>query len=72
MTWLKPLIPVTASSGNVFANIGVPRRRLAKRSSRAEFADRSGSRLTPGAAAAVMGSPTKVSALLSGRLTNFR
>ena len=71
----KPLIPVTASSGNVFADIGVPEpeEELAK----AQLASRireivRGSRLTQVAAAAVMGiDQPKVSALLSGRLTNF-
>jgi predicted XRE-type DNA-binding protein len=49
----KPLIPVTPSSGNVFADIGV-------------------SHLTQVATATVMGiDQPKVSALLSGRLTNF-
>ena len=71
----KPLIPVTPSSGNVFADIGVPEpeEELAK----AQLASRireivRGSRLTQVAAAAVMGiDQPKVSALLSGRLTNF-
>lgn len=71
----KPLIPVTASSGNVFADIGVsePEEELAK----AQLASRireivRGSRLTQVAAAAVMGiDQPKVSALLSGRLANF-
>ena len=71
----KPLIPVTPSSGNVFADIGVPEpeEELAK----AQLASRireivRGSRLTQVAAAAVMGiDQPKVSALLSGRLSNF-
>ncbi len=71
----KPLIPVTPSSGNVFADIGVhePEEELAK----AQLASRireivRSSRLTQVAAAAVMGiDQPKVSALLSGRLTNF-
>lgn len=71
----KPLIPVTASSGNVFADIGVPEpeEELAK----AQLASRireiiRGSRLTQVAAAVVMGiDQPKVSALLRGRLTNF-
>jgi predicted XRE-type DNA-binding protein len=71
----KPLIPVTPSSGNVFADIGVPEpeEELAK----AQLASRireivRGSRLTQVAAAAVMGiDQPKVSALLGGRLTNF-
>jgi predicted XRE-type DNA-binding protein len=70
----KPLISVTASSGNVFADIGVPEpeEELAK----AQLASRireivRGSRLTQVAAAAVMGiDQLKVSALLSGRLAN--
>ena len=71
----KPPIPVTPSSGNVFADIGVPEpeEELAK----AQLASRireivRSSRLTQVAAAAVMGiDQPKVSALLSGRLTNF-
>lgn len=71
----KPLIPVTPSSGNVFADIGVPEpeEELAK----AQLASRireivRGSRMTQVAAAAVMGiDQPKVSALLSGRLGNF-
>ncbi len=71
----KPLIPVMPSSGNVFADIGVPEpeEELAK----AQLASRireivRRSRLTQVAAAAVMGiDQPKVSALLSGRLTNF-
>src|SRR3990170_5255927 len=71
----KPLIPVTASSGNVFADIGVlePEEELAK----AQLASRireivRGSRMTQVAAAAVMGiDQPKVSALLNGRAANF-
>ena len=71
----KPLIAVTASSGNVFADIGVvdPDEELAK----AQLASRirkvvRRSRLTQVAAATVMGiDQPKVSALLNGRLTNF-
>jgi predicted XRE-type DNA-binding protein len=71
----RPLIPVTASSGNVFADIGVadPEEELAK----AQLASRireivRRSRITQVAAAAVMGiDQPKVSALLSGQLTNF-
>jgi predicted XRE-type DNA-binding protein len=71
----KPLIPVTPSSGNVFADIGVPEpeEELAK----AQLASRireivRSSRFTQVAAAAVMGiDQPKVSALLNGRLANF-
>ena len=71
----KPLIAVTPSSGNVFADIGVnePEEELAK----AQLASRirevvRRSRLTQVAAAAVMGiDQPKVSALLNGRVTNF-
>jgi predicted XRE-type DNA-binding protein len=71
----KPLIAVTPSSGNVFADMGVadPEEALAK----AQLASRIREvvrrrRLTQVAAAAVMGiDQPKVSALLSGRLTNF-
>lgn len=71
----KSLMPVTPSSGNVFADIGVPEpeEELAK----AQLAGRirdivRGSRMTQVAAAAVMGiDQPKVSALLSGRLGNF-
>jgi predicted XRE-type DNA-binding protein len=71
----KPLIAVTPSSGNVFADIGVaePEEELAK----AQLASRirqviRGRRLTQVAAAAVMGiDQPKVSALLNGRLANF-
>ena len=71
----KPLIPVTPGSGNMFADIGVPEpeEELAK----AQLASRireiiRGSRLTQVAAASLMGiDQPKVSALLSGRLTDF-
>jgi predicted XRE-type DNA-binding protein len=71
----KPLIAVTPSSGNVFADIGVPEpeEELAK----AQLASRireivRSSRFTQVAAAAVMGiDQPKVSALLNGRLANF-
>ena len=71
----KPLIGVTPSSGNVFADMGVadPEEALAK----AQLASRirevvRRSRLTQVAAAAVMRiDQPKVSALLNGRLTNF-
>ena len=71
----KPLIGVTPSSGNVFADMGVadPEEALAK----AQLASRirevlRRSRLTQVAAAAIMGiDQPKVSALLNGRLTNF-
>lgn len=70
-----PLIPATPSSGNVFADIGVPEpeEELAK----AQLASRireivRRSRLTQVAAAAVMGiGEPRVSALLKGRLANF-
>jgi predicted XRE-type DNA-binding protein len=71
----KPLIPVTPSSGNVFADIGVPEPEEAL--AKAQLASRireivRSSRLTQAAAAAVMGiDQPKVSALLSGHLTNF-
>ncbi len=71
----RPLTAVTPSSGNVFADIGVPEadEELAK----AQLATRireivRRSRLTQVAAAAVMGiDQPMVSALLSGRLANF-
>ena len=71
----KSLIPVTPSSGNVFADIGVPQpeEELAK----AQLASRireivRRSRLTQVAAAAVMGiDQPKVSALVRGRLAGF-
>lgn len=71
----KPLISVTPSSGNVFADIGVPEPEEAL--AKAQLASRireivRDSRLTQVAAAAVMGiDQPKVSALLGGRLTNF-
>ena len=71
----KPLIAVTPSSGNVFADIGVaePEEELAKTqlASRIRQVVR-GSRLNQVAAAAVMGiDQPKVSALLNGRLASF-
>ena len=71
----KSVIPVTASSGNVFADLGVPQpeEELAK----AQLASRVRQvirqrRLTQAAAAALMGiDQPKVSALLNGRLANF-
>ena len=71
----KSVIPVTASSGNVFADLGVPQpeEELAK----AQLASRirqviRQSRLTQAAAAALMGiDQPKVSALINGRLANF-
>lgn len=71
----KPLIPVNAGSGNVFADISVPEpeEELAK----AQLASRireivRGRRLTRVAAAGVMGiDQPKLSALLSGRLGKF-
>ena len=71
----KPSISVTPSSGNVFADIGVPdpEEALAK----AQLASRireivRQQRLTQVAAAALMGiDQPKVSALLNGRLTSF-
>ena len=71
----KSVISVSASSGNVFADLGVPEpeEELAK----AQLASRireviRRSRLTQAAAAALMGvDQPKVSALLNGRLTNF-
>ena len=71
----KKSIPVTASSGNVFADIGVPQpeEELAKAqlASRIREVIRQG-RLTQAAAAALMGiDQPKVSALLNGRLANF-
>jgi predicted XRE-type DNA-binding protein len=71
----KPLIPVTLGSGNVFADIDVPEPEEAL--AKAQLASRireivRRSRLTQVAAAVVMGvDQPKVSALLSGRLTNF-
>lgn len=71
----KPLIAVTPSSGNVFADIGVrdPEEALAK----AQLAGRIREivrlrRLTQVAAASVMGlDQPKVSALMNGRLSAF-
>jgi predicted XRE-type DNA-binding protein len=71
----KPAIPVTPSSGNVFADLGFaePEEELTK----AELASQirqviKRRRLTQVAAAAVMGvDQPKVSALLNGRLANF-
>ena len=71
----KSVIIVTASSGNVFADLGVPQpeEELAK----AQLASRireviRRSRLTQAAAAALMGvDQPKVSAVLNGRLANF-
>src|SRR3954468_9084541 len=71
----EPDIPVTPSSGNVFADLGFaePEEELTK----AELASQIRQvirrrRLTQVAAAALMGiDQPKVSALLNGRLTNF-
>jgi predicted XRE-type DNA-binding protein len=71
----EPEIPVTPSSGNVFADLGFaePEEELAK----AELASQirqviRRQRLTQVAAAALMGiDQPKVSALLNGRLANF-
>ena len=71
----RSVIQVTASSGNVFADLGLPQpeEELAK----AQLASRirqvvHRSRLTQVAAAAIMGiDQPKVSALLNGRLANF-
>jgi predicted XRE-type DNA-binding protein len=71
----EPEIPVTPSSGNVFADLGFaePEEELTK----AELASHIRQvirrrRLTQVAAAALMGiDQPKVSALLNGRLTNF-
>jgi predicted XRE-type DNA-binding protein len=71
----KPSIPVTPSSGNVFADLGFaePEEEL----TRAELASQirqviKRRRLTQVAAAAIMGvDQPKVSALLNGRLANF-
>ena len=68
-------IPVTASSGNVFADLGLaePEEELTK----AQLATHirqiiKRRRITQRAAAAIMGiDQPKVSALLNGRLTNF-
>jgi predicted XRE-type DNA-binding protein len=71
----KPVISVTPSSGNVFADIGVPEpeEELAK----AQLASRireivHNNQLTQVAAAGLMGiDQPKVSALLNGRLSSF-
>ena len=71
----KADIPVTASSGNVFADLGLaePEEELTK----AQLATHirqiiKRRRITQRAAAAIMGiDQPKVSALLNGRLTNF-
>ena len=68
-------IPVTKSSGNVFADIGLPE--AEEELTKAQLASHirqviKRRRLTQVAAAAVMGvDQPKVSALLNGRLTNF-
>ena len=71
----EPSIPVTASSGNVFADLGFaePEEELTK----AQLASHirqviKRRRLTQAAAASLMGvDQPKVSALLNGRLVNF-
>ncbi len=71
----KSVVPVTAGSGNVFADLGLPQpdEELAK----AQLASRvreviRRSRLTQAAAAALMRiDQPKVSALLNGHLANF-
>jgi len=68
-------IPVTASSGNVFADMGLPE--AEEELTKAQLASHirqviKRQRLTQVAAAAVMGvDQPKVSALLNGRLANF-
>ncbi len=68
-------IPVTESSGNVFADIGLPE--AEEELTKAQLASHirqviKRQRLTQVAAAAVMGiDQPKVSALLNGRLANF-
>jgi len=68
-------IPVTASSGNVFADMGLPEPE--DELTKAQLASRIREiihrrRLTQAAAAALMGiDQPKVSALLNGRLANF-
>src|SRR5580704_12860313 len=68
-------IPVTASSGNVFADMGLPE--AEEELTKAQLASHIRQvirrrRLTQVAAAMVMGiDQPKVSALLNGRLTNF-
>lgn len=71
----RSVIPVTASTGNVFADLGAsqPEEELAKAqlASRIRQVIREG-RLTQTAAAVVMGvDQPKVSALLNGRLESF-
>jgi predicted XRE-type DNA-binding protein len=71
----KPHIAVTESSGNVFADIGLPE--PVEELTKAQLASHirhviSQRRLTQLAAASVMGiDQPKVSALLNGRLANF-
>ena len=68
-------IPVTESSGNVFADMGLPE--AEEELTKAQLASHSRPainrrRLTQAAAAALMGvDQPKVSALLNGRLANF-
>jgi predicted XRE-type DNA-binding protein len=68
-------IPVTESSGNVFADMGLPE--AEEELTKAQLASHirrviERQRLTQAAAAAVMGiDQPKVSALLNGRLANF-
>lgn len=68
-------IPVTASSGNVFADMGLPE--AEEELTKAQLASHirqaiKRRRLTQAAAAALMGvDQPKVSALLNGRLANF-
>lgn len=68
-------IPVTASGGNVFADMGLPE--PDEELTKAQLASHirqviKGQRLTQAAAAALMGiDQPKVSALLNGRLANF-
>lgn len=72
---LKASIPVTASSGNVFADMGLPEPE--EELTKAQLASHirqviKRQRLTQVAAAARMGvDQPKVSALLNGRLANF-
>ncbi|MDE2165842.1 MAG: XRE family transcriptional regulator [Alphaproteobacteria bacterium] len=71
----KVTIPVTASTGNVFADMGLPE--AEEELTKAQLASHirqiiKRARLTQVAAAALMGiDQPKVSALLNGRLTNF-
>lgn len=71
----KSRIPVTASSGNVFADLGFaePEEELIKAQLATQIREIIKRRhLTQTAAAALMGvDQPKVSALLNGRLTNF-